>query len=259
MSKSIFAADMTCVESDRCVAGFTERYFSSAHRDSSQESELYFVRSDELTGTLDQVALNCVPINTTSSNLSQNSTQLSARQFKKKLYLKDKSLLLFSEPHKRHSLAKLCYKLVQSSLRSPKILIGEFPQKNSSPHRFFISADDFLVDLNHFGVITVAVSQRIADELAVLSIPVIASESDINLKTTNHNTEIDYSLNSYLSKFIGGPSDAERNLQAFVNQQPKNQASVISSGISARKCVLNNSVLGAANRAGFNRVPNCAG
>ncbi|MFA0810694.1 hypothetical protein [Microbulbifer epialgicus] len=265
VSKHALSTEVLAVEGERCIAAPSADAFTRKHEVSPHTSELCFTRLEELTGTLEQLVLIDVASGANRGQIGGQSggekspLAITPRQLKTKHFLKRKSLLLLSEPYKRHSMAQLCQELVQSGFENPKILIGKRPQGLFQEAHLSVSANDYLVELSHFGVVTVAANSSITQELTQLGIPVISNQTDQDLETTVRNAFISYSLNGYLPIFIVGETEQEKRLEKQLRRKFTEDVFVVTGGVEAIKRALRNGALGAVKRAGLDGVPGCAG
>jgi hypothetical protein len=126
-SKHALGSELLAVDSNRCTAPPIGEPFPAKLEVSSSTSELCFTRFEEVSGTNDQFLLANVSSSLLSDGTEDGVLSLPRNQLKTKHFLKPKPLLLFSEPHKRHFLAKLCQELVQFGFKRHKVLIGKRP------------------------------------------------------------------------------------------------------------------------------------
>ncbi|AWF80168.1 hypothetical protein BTJ40_04675 [Microbulbifer sp. A4B17] len=258
-SHFVLGEDVFAEDNDRCIVAHDRKLLTGIYEASKNTSELCFVRNEELVGTLDQFILVDTSKNLTDQYVRKDILSITASKIKTKKFLESKSLLVFSEPHKRHSLAKLCQELVNSGFEKPRILIGKRPKKLPELKSNLVSANDYLVEFSHFGVVTLATTPRVAMELANLGVPVVPHQEGVNLNTKVRNAFINYSLNGYLPIFVVAEDGQEQSIAKELKLGFKDEVFVVAGGLSALKNAVRNSVLGAAKRAGVDGMPGCAG
>ncbi|MGL6160941.1 hypothetical protein [Microbulbifer sp.] len=251
-------AQTSDIESEHCVAEPGVSYFTPLNPASAQTSELCFIRLGEVNDKTNQYLLIDTGAQPRTSHTVSSAIRLPQRQIKTKLFLKNKPLLIFAEPHKRHSLAKLCKDLIQTGFQNPKILIGRISEKDSENWSATVPVDEFIVEVRNFGAVTIATDQTVASELIALGIPAIAAEGS-DLKAAVRSATVNYSLSGYLPVFIVGDQEDDTGLVTLLSEKPISRAFVVSGGIERIKRTLKTTALSAAKRLGLHGVSNCAG
>ncbi|WNZ57308.1 hypothetical protein QT397_08210 [Microbulbifer sp. MKSA007] len=257
-SQLAVAIDESADDHHRCISLPDRQSFTGIYGVAKNTSELCFARSEELTGTLDQFILIDVSEKLPDQNVPQDILSITTSRVKTKKFLKSKAILVFSEPHKRHSLAKLCQELVSSGFEKPKVLIGKRPEELSQAKTTIVSPNDYLVEFSHFGAVTLAATHSIGEELVNMGISVVPHQVDEDLNTRIRSAFISYSLNGYLPIFVVAEDGQEQRIAKKLKLGFKGEAFVIAGGLSALKNAVRNSALGAAKRAGVDGMPGCA-
>ena len=189
-----------------CAAESAEAVYSSFIAIDTTLSEICFVPFKQLTGNysyVDVSAKSRLPI------LPDSSISLPIHQVKSKGFLKNERLLIAAEPYKRFELAKLCRELVQRGFQAPNIVIWT-PDENSHPRSFYVSAEDFLVEVLNFGAVVVASSKHVADQLQRFGISAFYPDENLGLNALLDKAASQYSVNGYLPAFYvvdGAPEE----------------------------------------------------
>ncbi|MEX2961792.1 hypothetical protein [Microbulbifer sp. TYP-18] len=222
-------------------------------------SELCFTRFNELSAGLAKIIpvnISAVPVR---NGHEQRILNIPRQQLKTKQFLKQRPLLIFSAPHERYALAQLCHELIREGFELPKILIGERPSRFAQVDHAPVKAEDFLVELSHFGAITIASNEEIAQALAELGIPAIQGDSNSNEAMMARSAHTNHSLNGYLPVFLVTESAREQGVQSQLQQALPNEAFVVAGGVSAIRSALKNGAAGAVKRMSPEEMPACAG
>ncbi|MEW5249964.1 hypothetical protein [Microbulbifer discodermiae] len=259
LSQNTLGSQTITADAEHCMAQESKSGLTLIEGTTENTSELCFTRFNELSAGLAQIIpvhISAVPLR---NGREQRILNIPRQQLKTKQFLKQRPLLIFSAPHERYALAQLCHELIRAGFELPKILIGERPNRFAQVDHAPVKAEDFLVELSHFGAITIASNEEIAQALAELGIPAIQGEINSTEAMMARSAHTNYSLNGYLPVFLVTESAREQGVQSQLRQSLPDEAFVVAGGVSAIRGALKNSAAGAVKRMSPEEMPGCAG
>ena len=257
-SGCVFGSGVSDEGVEHCAAVPASQYASLVSATTSNISESCFVRASDVSENLDRYLVVNVSNRSISLSPTSPSVRMSDRQLKLRNALKRQPLLIIDKPHKRYSLARLCWELIQGDFRNPKILIGGIPGSPYIRNLAEVSPEEFIVEVSNFGAVVIALGQNVADQLSALGLPALVVEGDVGLGTQLATAE-SYSINGYLPIFLVGDSSLNNEVYKAIDTE-KRSVTVFSvaGGIEGVQKAINVSALNTVNRNSDSLVSSCA-
>lgn len=204
--RAVNSGEVADVESQSyCNAEPSEARYGAFVANDTSVSEICFVDYSEIQ--TEHIPIN-VSDNLRSAVIPVDSIRMPVHQVKAASFLKDKSILIAAEPYKRFQLARLCHELMEAGFENPKIALWS-PKPGPDSSELIVPADDFLVEAINFGAVTIALDEKVSDELNSLGIASVYPKGEESLDSLLQSASSLYGLSGYLPVFLVGYRDTQ--------------------------------------------------